>query len=114
MQPNVQSAPSVPPASSSNDIAQIQKANKQKLIWGLLCFITPTALLAITLICGLVMTTMADSAPLDPNSTSLFPENTSATSIGNILLFLGAGLSVLMWLPGIIIGTILLTTRKRT
>ena len=48
MQPNIQPLP--PTTTGSPDIATIQKANKLKTTWALICLVSPTALLVITIL----------------------------------------------------------------
>ncbi len=96
------------------------KANKQKLVWGLICLIGPSALLVGTLLIYMIVTLVSNAAP-EPIPTpapgseaALFGEEPYAgKKVGNILLFLVGGVTVLTWLPGIIVGTILLSTRKK-
>lgn len=117
------SNPSVSASSSSN----VTRSNKRKLIWGLVCLIGPTALLiAVLLFYAIANFTFASmTPPPDPSGVactndplagvcapgSNYEEPTSKAIINIILLILGLT-ATLAWLPGIVIGIILLTTRK--
>lgn len=93
--------------------------------------IGPTALLVISLIGyailnSVVAHTTPQPAPItysatdtpgvykkDP-PTTLFQETPPAETIGSILLFLSISIVFLTWLPGIVIGIVLLTTQKKS
>jgi hypothetical protein len=73
--------------------------------------IGPTALAVVTFI--LFATINLISASLTSGSTS-FGETTPLQTVANILLFLTGGISFLTWLPGLIIGIVLLATKPQT
>lgn len=87
----------------------IQKSNKIKLIWGLVCLLGPTLLIILS-IAAYAITTVV-SAPVDSND--LFTPASPGVRIVNIFLFLLGALAVATWLPGFIIGVILLATRRK-
>lgn len=89
------------------------KANKQKLIWGLVCLIGPTALLIVAFLLYAVINFITAATAPAPTGDELFAEPSPAHAIGNIILFLAGAISVITWLPGIIGGIILLSTRKK-
>ncbi|MBC7512116.1 hypothetical protein H7142_00430 [Candidatus Saccharibacteria bacterium] len=110
----------------------VKKANKRKLIWGLICLIGPTALIVISLLLYAVINfIIATSAPevaecppagvdsiamgacaSEGKDQALFEKPSPVSTISNVVLFLVGAISVLTWLPGIIVGIILLATRK--
>ena len=108
MQPSQQPYTPLPPEQSSYTPEQqsaIRRSNKLKLTWGLICLIAPTALLILSVLIYAIFSFVFSSF----NSAS---GASSPNAIVNILLFLVGGLAVLTWLPGIIVGIILLATRK--
>ncbi len=113
MQPTSQ-LPQVPPLPASSE--QVQKTNKLKLIWGVVCLVGPTALLIISILLFALLS-FIDSTQTPPSapseSESLFGESSPAHTITNVILYLVGAVSALTWLPGVIIGIILLTSRKR-
>lgn len=91
---------------------RIARNNKLKLIWGLICLLGPTALIILAiLLYALINFTINTSVP-DTGSADLFAEPSPAQTIGNIVLFLTGAIAVLSWLPGIVVGIVLLATRK--
>lgn len=93
--------------------SQIQqpKVNKRKVVWGLICLIGPTALLVVSFIGYALLNFLAGSA--QPAEGELFTEEPAWKSIANIVLFLTGAITVLTWLPGIIVGIILLATSRK-
>lgn len=107
---DTQPTPIAPP---TDDFAAV-RASKRRLIWGLVWLIGPTALLIVTILLYAIGNFIAGSAAPSPSdSAELFSQPSIGTRIINILLFLVGGVTVLTWLPGIIIGIVLLTTRKK-
>jgi hypothetical protein len=79
--------------------------------------IGPTALLILTFmlyaIINLISAGVAEPAPVSSGTPdSLFAEDPAGTTAANIILFLFGALGVLTWLPGLIIGIVLLATKK--
>ncbi|NCU38493.1 hypothetical protein EOL96_05570 [Candidatus Saccharibacteria bacterium] len=118
MQPNQK--PYIPYPSTQliytpEQIAAIRRSNTLKLRWGLICLIAPTALLIVTIIIFAIGNFISSSVTPTPNiSDSVEPVGLSPSHpIVNILLFLIGSISTLTWLPGIIVGIILLATRKK-
>ena len=102
--------------SSAQDIVSIQKANKLKTTWGIICLVAPTALVIVSILAYAILNFIAGSQEsAQVASDSLFAETTPSPlhTIGNVLLFLVGAIAVMTWLPGIIIGIILLATRTR-
>lgn len=84
---------------------QLRRSNKRKLVWGVICIVGPTALLVIGLILYAVVNfVFASSMESDTSPLKTFI---------NILLFLIGTASVATMLPGLVVGIILLATRKR-
>ncbi len=105
--------PSIPTASI--DIDHIRHTNKLKFIWGLICLIAPTALLVVSILAYALINFIASTTSATPaGAETLVAESTPIwQSAGNIILFLVGGFSAITWLPGIIGGIILLSTRKQ-
>lgn len=95
------------------DVSPHRKANKQKLVWGLICLIGPSALFVISILGYALMNFIAISTAPPAVEGELFGQEPTWKPIVNILLFLTGLITVLTWLPGIIVGIILLSTRKK-
>lgn len=93
-----------PQPVAPQDAAAIQKSNKQKLTWGLVCLIGPSALL----VGSLLLYAIVNFIFIGDASGDISPLKT----IINVILFLIGAVVTLTWLPGIIVGIILLATRK--
>ncbi len=89
---NPEQTPSLSPSTSSNNPGR----RKKIALWLL---IGPSALFVGTLI-------------LYPVTNVLFPASSVIKATINIILYLAGVVTILTWLPGIIIGTILLATKK--
>lgn len=107
--PPVQAAPTPQPTN----ITQIQKSNKRKLVWGIICLVGPTALLIISILLYALFNAMNTPSAAPSESESLFGETTPMQTITNVVLYLVGIVSVTTWLPGVIVGIILLAGRKR-
>lgn len=113
MQPNTTS-PQPPPVSLPTDIEQVQKTNRLKLTWGIICLTLPTVLFIITVVGYTVIEYFIIQQTANyAASDSLFPDRNPIIKTLNIILRLSSIVSILAWLPGIITGIILLATRKR-
>ena len=86
-------------ATTDADTATIESTNKLKFTWGLICLIAPTALLIITIVFYAIAQVVTGDL-------------STARTVINVLLFLLGSLAVFAWLPGIVVGIILLATRK--
>lgn len=112
MQPTTQPTASTQPAAES--IARIQKTNKLKTIWGIICLVGPTALVVVSLIAYFVLHyATGGSWQYAHGDSSMFAEPPMIRTIGNILLFCVGAIAAITLLPGIIIGIVLLATRQR-
>ena len=112
MQPNTSPIPT-PPA---NNATSIQKTNKLKTTWGIICLVAPTALVIVSVLAYVILNLIAGSQETaHVASDSLFSEAgpSPLRTIGNVILFAVGAITVVTWLPGIIIGIILLTTRQK-
>lgn len=74
--------------------------------------IGPTALLVAAFILFAVTNWVFGATTTQTDE--LFAEPSMITTIINVVLFLAGALSVLTWLPGLIVGIILLATRPST
>ncbi len=102
--------PVQPPVSPTASVDPTRR-NKQKLVWALICLIGPTALLIATVLLYAVVNLIGGASG---QHASAFGQPSLAEQIVNIVLFLIGALVVLTWLPGVIIGIILLASRKRS
>lgn len=80
----------------------VARSNKNKLVWGLICLIGPSALLILSILLYAIFNSMLG----DISSGDM------SHKIMNIFLYLVGVISVMTWLPGLIIGIILLATRR--
>lgn len=81
-----------------------KRTNKLKLVWGLICLIGPSALFIASLLLYAGVNLLLGSAGSGQSTVSV---------IVNVSLYIVGLLAVLTWLPGIVIGIILLATRKK-
>lgn len=86
---------------TNTDTATIERTNKLKLTWGIICLVAPTALILLSIILYSIVQFVAG----DSLST--------VRTISNVILFLTGAVAVMTWLPGIIVGIILLATRRK-
>jgi hypothetical protein len=101
LQPTEQPLPKAPQIS--------QKKSHKKLALTLL--IGPTVLLIFAFILFAILNSINSAAHPAANSGELFGESNPVVTIINVLLFLLGTVGVLSWLPGIIIGAILLSKK---
>lgn len=86
-----------------------QQRKKKLLFWGVFCLVAPSVLFILGIILGLISNIMLSQAT--PVEGELFASN-PGQSIINIFIFLIGAVTILTWLPGIIIGIILLVKRQ--
>lgn len=96
----------IPPAQPQ----PVAHSSKARTIWAIVLLTAPTALFILLFIVGAISNYAFASAT--PADGSLYAETSAAQSIINILIFLLGAVAFLAWLPGIIIGIILLATKK--
>ena len=112
------------PVAAPNDTEALRKSNKRKLTWGIICLVGPTVLIIAALLLYAVLNFLFFSAaaetpcPTDITGGAcapkdeLFAQPSPAQTIANVVLFLIGAVGTLSWLPGIIVGIILLASRK--
>lgn len=88
-----------------------QQRRKKLLFWGVFCLVAPSVLFILGIILGLVSSIALSNTAAVEVEGELFASHSSQPIINSIIFLLGA-LSVLTWLPGIIIGVILLVKRQ--
>ena len=91
--------------------AAVQRSNKKKLLWGLVCLIGPTALIVIAIL-GYAIANFVAGSVAPTAEGELLPQPSAGSTIVNVFLFLVGAVFALTWLPGIIIGTVLLAKRQ--
>jgi|APMI01.1.fsa_nt_gi hypothetical protein len=108
MQPTQPSYIPEPPVSNTQPHAlnHAQHTNKLKLIWGLVCLIAPTGIILLSIVIYAVVNFVSAS------SGSGYEASSGRTFI-NIIMFGLNAIAFITWLPGIIVGIILLATRKQ-
>ena len=84
-------------------ITLIRRNSKRKLIWGIVCLVGPSVLFVASIILY-AAANLAYSIDVD----------SAVRSIITALLFFVGAITIITWLPGIIVGIILLVTRDRT
>ena len=95
-----------------HQLDQLRRSNKKKLVWGLICLIGPSVLLVVSLTAYAVINFMVNTNASAPAGDSLSADTNPIAVITNVMLFIVGSITVLTWLPGIIIGIILLASRK--
>lgn len=97
-----------PPQPTTHTTVSQAKSKKQ-FVWALICLLGPTALIIVSvLLYAIVNFITASVAGTDTQGFNDSPVRT----ISNVILFLIGAVSTLTWLPGIIVGIVLLATRK--
>lgn len=88
-----------------------ERRAKLQLIWGIICLAVPSALWIIVITLAAVSNFAFSSIP---TNGALFHQPSVAQVVINIFVFLLGAVAFLTWLPGIIVGIILLATRSQT
>lgn len=101
MEPQNYQAPQQLQSNQPQNAEDIKRRNKAKLTWGLILLIGPSALLILSILI------YALANYLSGGSLGATGE------IINIILYLAGIISTLTWLPGVIIGIVLLATRQK-
>src|SRR5687768_3289263 len=106
--PLVQAPPqeTMPPAPG--ELPQASK--KSHKVLGLLLLLGPTAFIILSILLYAILNFIFSNTA-QPSSDSLYPDQSPIQSILNILLFLAGLVGMLAWLPGIIVGIILLAKK---
>ena len=110
MQPDQIPQPQYQPPVAVN---QQTSFNKRRKMWGIICLVGPTALILLVTALYAVVNLVLGSAAPEPSDGQLFAQSSPLLSVVNILLFLVGAIVTLTWLPGIIVGIVLLATKKR-
>ncbi|HEV7952222.1 MAG TPA: hypothetical protein VGO98_02505 [Candidatus Saccharimonadales bacterium] len=100
-----------PPAEQ---IAPVAPAKNKRKILALWLLIGPTALIVGSLILHAIANFILSSTTPAPTEGEMFGPQSPIQSVVNVILFAIGAISVITWLPGIIIGIILLTTQKKS
>lgn len=100
------------PAPQVNE--ELRTTNKRKLIWGIICLVAPTALLIVTILAYAIVRFIVDSTSMTPADAETLVAISSPAwaTVLNVVLYIISAISVITWLPGIVVGIILLSSRK--
>lgn len=110
-QPNQPPTPVTPPQQAPivQPVAAVQTPVKSHKRLAISLLVVPTALFILSLILGLIAAQIGDTSAQDGE---LFAQVSPVKQILNILTFACAGIGFLTWLPGLIVGIILLAKKK--
>ncbi len=88
----------------------VAHSSKARTVWGIVLLTVPTILFVL----AIILSAVSNYAFVQETAQdgSLFAETSAAQAIINIFVFLFGLVAFLSWLPGIIIGIILLATKK--
>lgn len=86
--------------------------NRKRTIIALWLLIGPTALIVSSVVLYAIANFLFGAAAPTPDG-AMFGESNPVQKIINVILFLIGAISVAAWLPGLIIGIVLLATRKK-
>ncbi|MFY9228450.1 MAG: hypothetical protein WAO28_03975 [Candidatus Microsaccharimonas sp.] len=75
--------------------------------------IAPTALIVLTFILYAIVNLIASTATPPPTEGQLFTETPAGMVIINVILFIVGTLATVAWLPGLIVGIVLLASPKK-
>lgn len=106
--PLVQAPPQEPMPPAPGELPQTPK--KSHKVFGLILLLGPTAFIIFSIVLYAVLNFIF-SGTAQPNADGLFPDPSPIQSILNIFLFLAGAAGVIAWLPGIIVGIILLAKK---
>ncbi len=103
MQPTLQTPPTPP---TSINIDQVKKINRRKTIWGIVCLLLPFGLgLLAGILWGIGMlysSSRTEISGQDPIGMTLF-----------IAVFCLVGIAIFIFIPALIAGIVLLSTRQK-
>jgi hypothetical protein len=110
-QNNLNSTPQQTPSSPIQQPAagQQEAPKKRRTGLALLLLIGPSALLIFAIILGAVSNFIFSST--SPTGDALYADNNPVRTIINVFIFLAGAVTVITWLPGIVIGIILLAKK---
>jgi heme/copper-type cytochrome/quinol oxidase subunit 2 len=101
--------------SATQTPKQIRATNKRRLIWGIICLTAPTVLFVLTLLIYAIVNFIASSTSDTPaNAETLVAVSSPAwVVVVNVVLYIFGAISVIAWIPGIVVGIVLLSSRHR-
>ena len=106
--------PATPPATDQQPTIvppEAPRASSHKKL-ALTLLIGPTVLFVVSILAYAIVNAIVGSAEPSPSSTDLFAPQNPITAVVNVILFLVGIVGILSWLPGIIIGIVLLAKKK--
>lgn len=104
--PNETQTPAYQPANTPRPTQR--NSRKIAAIWLL---VGPTALITFSVLAYALANLIFASTVSD--NAELFTQQPIAVTITNIVLFIAGAIGVIAWLPGVVIGIVLLATRKQ-
>lgn len=107
--PPATSQPPVVPQAPTPTIVEAPKKSHKKL--ALLLIIGPTALFILAMVLYAISNFAFSSS--QPTDGDLYGDVSPIKTILNIFLFLSSAVSILTWLPGLIIGIVLLAKQSK-
>lgn len=107
--PLVQAPPQEPMPPAPGEMPQASK--KSHKVLGLVLLLGPTAFIILSILLYAILNFIFSSTAQPSTDGSLYGNQNPVQSILNILLFLAGAVGILLWLPGIIIGIILLAKK---
>jgi heme/copper-type cytochrome/quinol oxidase subunit 2 len=99
------------PAATTTPVDTVAASNRKRTVLALWLMIGPTALIVVSILLYAVANFIM--AQTMPQSDAMFAESSVGETIVNVILFIIGAVSVITWLPGLIIGIILLATKKK-
>ena len=112
MQPEQPQQPQPVPLAQPTTHVPTPVNNRKRTILALWLMIGPTALLIVTFILFAIVNFIFSSTGIADDG-DLFGKQSVLQTVVNVLLYLAGAITILTWLPGLIIGIVLLATKKR-
>lgn len=100
------------PAVAQPASPELQKQRSHRTTLALWLMIGPTALLMLAFIARLAVNFFLSDALITETEGRLFGEPTAVSIATNIILWLANIIGFIAWLPGLIVGIVLLATKK--
>ena len=107
--PTPNPAPTPTPTPAPNYSTGKMTGRTKAALW---LMIAPTGLFIVTFILYAITNFIATATAPEPEAGQLFSNGGGGVVIVNVLLFLTGVVSFITWLPGLIIGIVLLATKK--
>lgn len=96
------------------DLDADRHKNQQRLLWGVVCIVGPGLLfVAVIFIYSLLNLATVSNTPVSPTETDLFTQASPGRTAANLILYLVGTLTAIAFIPGAIIGVILLSKRRK-